>query len=92
MVEAPTIIPLDAVEPAHGIEFVRSEWWGSRFALIFTRDRSGAEKSLRMDMNKRSFLDHYGDKEVDDMVQAKAEDVWKIIAGVINRMSSPAPS
>ena len=48
------------------------------------------EIPLRMDMNKRSFLDHHSNKEVDIMVQAKAEDVWKIIVAVINRMSAPA--
>jgi hypothetical protein len=91
MIEEPKTIPLDGVRPAHGIEFIRSEWWGSRFALIFTRDLSGAEKSLRMDMNKRSFIDHYNDKEADVEIQARAEDIWKIIAGAINRISSRAP-
>ena len=80
--DEPTIIPLSGVEPAGDIEFIQAKWWntGSRFAVILTRDRRGIEKSLRMDVNKRAFLDHFSDESVDVFVQARATNVWEMIA------------
>jgi hypothetical protein len=76
-------IPLEGrIATANGIRFLRAEWWGdlSRFVVIRYSERGGAEKSLRMDIDKRVFLDHVADPARDKVVQKQALPIWEIVA------------
>ena len=68
-----------------GIEFLRAEWWDDlgdlpQFVVIRYSEASGGEKSLRMDLDKRIFLDHLTDPEKDRAVQDQVLRVWGIVA------------
>jgi len=68
-----------------GIEFLCAEWWDDsgdlpRFVVIRYTEASGGEKSLRMDLDKRIFLDHLTDPEKDRAVQDQVLRVWGIVA------------
>jgi hypothetical protein len=78
-----------------GINFLRAEWWGdlSRFVVIRYSERDGIEGSLRMDIDKRAFIDHIADPAKDEAVQSQALPIWEILAKLRNKHDwSSAPA
>ncbi len=81
MTDSALSVSLDGVEPIDGVSFIKAEWWddASRFAVILARGPGNREKRLRMDLNKQSFLDHFGDDRLDRSLAAGALAVWEAI-------------
>jgi len=66
-----------------GISFLRAEWWDerSRFVLVrFAVNGKEQELGLRLDLDKRVFLDHFSDPKVDKLVQSQVRPIWTTIA------------
>lgn len=55
-----------------------AEWWGDRSHFAVVRFLvGGIEKfSLRLDLDKRVFLDHAPDAETDQAIQARVQTIW----------------
>jgi hypothetical protein len=66
------------------VSFLRAEWWdpSSRFVLVrYSRKGHEEELGLRLDLDKRVFLDHLSDDpHLDADVQSRVETIWKIVA------------
>jgi hypothetical protein len=79
-----TIHLQDRVPPANGISFLRAEWWddSSRFVLVrYSRDGKEPELGLRLDLDKKIFLDHIEDSNsLDQAVQQRVNLIWQIVA------------
>jgi hypothetical protein len=84
-------IPLEGrIIAAEGINFPKVEWWGdqSRFVVIRYSEQGGTEGSLRMDLDKRVFLDHIADPSKDNAVQEQTLPIWEIVAKERNKSGS----
>src|SRR5262249_58310486 len=63
--------------------FLRAEWWddSSRFVLIrYSLEGKEQELGLRLDLDKRIFLDHIDDPNLDKFVQSQVGDIWRAVA------------
>lgn len=72
-----------AVKNANDISFLRVEWWddSSRFVLVrYSRAGKEQEFGLRLDLDKKIFLDHFEDTDLDKKVQTLVEPIWSIVA------------
>ena len=69
-------VPLNAViETSRKLVLLHIEWWNdlSRFVVVkYTVDDQQLEFGLRIDLDKRVFLDHIDDSSLDDLVQVLA--------------------
>ena len=70
-------------EAAPWLSFLRAEWWddSSRFVLIrYSLEGKVQELGLRLDLDKKIFLDHMDDEKLDTIVQRQAENIWRVVA------------
>ncbi|MDR3515328.1 MAG: hypothetical protein P4M00_05895 [Azospirillaceae bacterium] len=71
-----------SVSDMNGISLLRAEWWDpeSRFVLVRYADH-GEEQALglRLDLDKRVFLDHVEDALADQMIQESVKAVWDAV-------------
>ncbi len=84
MADIKTIDLEEVVKPAlPWLSFLRAEWWddSSRFVLIrYSLKGKEQELGLRLDLDKRVFLDHLDDPELDMFVQYQVENIWRVVA------------
>jgi hypothetical protein len=77
-------IDLDQRVPdAKYVRFLRAEWWDdrSRFVLIrYATDGKEKDLGLRLDLDKKIFLDHVSDPDTDKIVQSRVGKIWEIVA------------
>jgi hypothetical protein len=62
--------------PLSWLSFLRAEWWDneSRFVLVrYSLKGREQELGLRLDLDKKIFLDHLDNLEFDHLVQAQAK-------------------
>jgi hypothetical protein len=66
------------------LTFLSAEWWSksSRFVLVRYSYKDEEQKfGLRLDLDKRIFLDHLDDPKLDEFVQRfYARIIWQIVA------------
>lgn len=63
------------------IKFIKAEWWDDQSPLVVVVCRHRGELAkLRMDLDKRTFLDHLTDARGDKAVQSLSLPVWEIVA------------
>jgi len=77
-------------QAAPWLSFLRAEWWddSSRFVLIrYSLEGKEQELGLRLDLDKKIFLDHMDDPKLDTIVQHEAENIWRVVA-----LKRPPPS
>jgi len=70
-------------QPGPWFSFLRAEWWddSSRFVLIrYSLKGKEQELGLRLDLDKRVFLDHMDDPDLDKFVQHQVENIWRVVA------------
>jgi hypothetical protein len=80
------IIPVELSDA--GIHFgalrlTRAEWWeeAPRFVLLRFEDGIGMRPyGVRMDMDKKTFLDSLDDLPLDNQLRAKKDEIWRLIA------------
>ncbi len=73
-------INLDELPARDGVRFVEAQWWDARapFAVIVCLYR-GELMKLRMDLDKRVFIDHVEDERLDGVIAAAAMEVWEVV-------------
>jgi hypothetical protein len=62
--------------------FLRAEWWDdhSRFVLVrYALEGKEQEFGLRLDLDKKIFLDHLPDPKLDEIAQFLAKPIWEFI-------------
>lgn len=65
------------------IRFVEAQWWDDKSPLVVVVCRYHDDVTrLRMDLDKKSFLDHLEDPGDDNYVQRSSKRVWEIVAAV----------
>jgi hypothetical protein len=77
-------IDLSMLKPVGPLVFQRVEWWrkSSRFVLVrYSYGGIEPEFGLRLDLDKRVFLDHPDDPNFDKIIQEYAKIIWEIVAG-----------
>ena len=63
------------------IGFIQAQWWDEKSTLVVVLcHHHGDLTRLRMDLDKRSFLDHLKDPRDDSDLQSFAAQIWEIIA------------
>jgi hypothetical protein len=74
-------IRLTEIPTKDGIKFIEAQWWddSSPLVVIHVSHRGDIER-LRMDIDKRAFLDHLADPEMDKTVQKQTMPIWEIVA------------
>jgi hypothetical protein len=68
---------------ADGVAFLRAEWWDPSSIFVLVHDSykdHEAELGLRLDLDKKVFLDHMPDPNLDAEVQKRVHSIWKIVA------------
>jgi hypothetical protein len=83
MAEVESIDLKSKLKPAGELTFLRAEWWSksSRFALVrYSYQYKEEEFGLRLDLDKRVFLDHLEDPQLDKIIQIYAGSIWEIVA------------
>jgi hypothetical protein len=61
--------------------FIEAQWWDDQSPLVTIVCRHhGDVTKLRMDLDKKTFLDHLADPREDRAIQRLAIPVWEIIA------------
>jgi hypothetical protein len=69
----------DALEQE--IEFVEAQWWDDLSPLIVICIRyHGHLTKLRMDLDKKAFLDHLTNPRADMVIRGLATAVWEIVS------------
>lgn len=71
------------LKPAGELVFLSAEWWSksSRFALVrYSYQYKEQEFGLRLDLDKRVFLDHLEDPKLDKIIESYAKIIWEIVA------------
>jgi hypothetical protein len=74
------------------LAFLRAEWWDdrSRFVLVrYSLEGKEHELGLRLDLDKKIFLDHFNDPYLDKFAQAMVRPIWEYI--VYKRSVHSAP-
>jgi hypothetical protein len=77
-----TINLTDNVPSVGGLVFLRAEWWdpSSRFVLVrYSYKGHEEELGLRLDLDKKVFLDHVPGPKFDEEVQRRVEAIWKFV-------------
>jgi hypothetical protein len=67
------------VPDVDGVSFLRAEWWDERshFVLVrFALNGEEQELGLRLDLDKRVFLDHLSDPKTDKLIQDQVRPIW----------------
>jgi hypothetical protein len=83
----PTIPPMD------NIQFRQAQWWDDDSPLVVVLcSYHGDEVRLRMDIDKRRFIDHLDDPRADNAVQERVLPIWEIIAKERNWILSASPA
>jgi predicted Ser/Thr protein kinase len=87
-----TTVSLEGLKPAKNIRFIKAQWWDitSRFVIVFVRTEKDNERALRMDMNKKAFLDYLGDNVLDEYVRSKSGDIWNAVAHAMRESENTA--
>lgn len=73
------------------VQCVKARWWSDTTRCVVVDfvelparvrgrpERSGREFSLRLDLDKAVFLDHFGDETIDNAVQSGVVEIWRLI-------------
>lgn len=75
-----TISLNDRIESSMGVKFISAEWWdeASRFVVVRV-SYLGDERTFRMDLFKRAFLDHLPEGDVEDFFQQSVEPIAQLV-------------
>jgi hypothetical protein len=76
-------IDLDNKFEMSPLSFLRVEWWDelSRFVLVrYSLSGKEQEFGLRLDLDKKIFLDHFDDKELEKIAQDMVKPIWDFVA------------
>jgi hypothetical protein len=74
-------IQLDEIPTKDGIKFIKAQWWDDNSPLVVIHlSYRGDVERLRMDIDKRTFLDHLTDPQKDKTVQKLTMPIWEIVA------------
>ena len=69
------------IELSGGLTFCKAEWWDNdpRFVIVTYSYKNSDEKSVRMDLDKRRFIDQQDDTHLDELIRIQTDSIWKII-------------
>ena len=74
-------INLAEIPSKNGIDFIEAQWWDDSSPLVVVLySYHGDVMRLRMDIDKRAFIDHLSDPSRDKTVQNLALPIWEIVA------------
>jgi hypothetical protein len=74
-------IGLEELPSKHDVKFIEAQWWDDESPLVVVVClHRGDLTKLRMDLDKKSFIDHLTDSGGDKTVQSLAIPVWEIVA------------
>lgn len=74
-------IDLSDVPSNRRFKFIEAQWWDDQSPLVVVICRyHGDLTKLRMDLDKKSFLDHLTDPREDSEIQNFAMPVWEVVA------------
>jgi hypothetical protein len=83
------------------VQCVKARWWSENTKCVVVDfverparprgrpERSAREFSLRLDLDKAVFLDHFSDKTIDKMIQSGVLDIWRSIVTEKAKISRP---
>jgi hypothetical protein len=69
------------IELSGDLKFFKAEWWVNdpRFAIVTYSYKNSDEKWVRMDLDKRRFIDQQDDTHLDELIKMQTDCIWKII-------------
>jgi hypothetical protein len=62
--------------------FVTAEWWDENSKFVVVRgstEKNPEDFALRLDIEKRAFLDHVSNPEADKLVQSQASQISQLV-------------
>jgi hypothetical protein len=67
-----------------------AEWWedSSKFVVVrfVPKDIMGESFALRLDLDKRVFIDHAPDSTIDQVVQERGRKIWETVVQAKKRL------